>query len=377
MGLLTKEIEVGICSKNINYYEKLGYEIPRYYNKNSCTWRVKRNTKITVKIKDVPLKSQINVELNCDCCGKHYLSLYSNYTKHNHDGKTYCADCSRSVLNSGENSACWKDTITMEERERGRNYLEYTNFIKRVLARDNYTCQCCGKYGTQMDVHHLDGYDWCKERRTDDTNGISLCPTCHKSFHATNGYGGNTKEQFEKWIGHAIKLLVKYNGELPTTRKVYCLENNSVYDSAEQASEKNNVSVVQIRKCCCKYGYKDNKKYSTKSANGKHYLWLDEYEKMTQNDLDDYLRWANSIEYHHPSGKEHPTSKMVICITTGKIFNTITEGVNFYGICGSSSISRCCKGITKYCGQLPDGTKLKWKYYEDYLEGTTPSRVSG
>ena len=55
-----------LSSQNIDHYEKLGYEIPRYYNKNSCTWRVKRGTKIIVKISDVPPKSHIEVDLDCE-----------------------------------------------------------------------------------------------------------------------------------------------------------------------------------------------------------------------------------------------------------------------------------------------------------------------
>ena len=370
MGLLTKEVEVQLSSQNIDHYEKLGYEIPRYYNKNSCTWRVKRGTKIIVKISDVPPKSHIEVDLDCDCCGKTYKSLYSNYSRRNHDGKTYCADCSRTVLNSGENSACWKDSITMEERENGRDYLEYTNFIKRILARDDYTCQCCGQKHTKMEVHHLDGYDWCKEKRTDDENGVTLCPMCHKSFHSMYGYGGNTKEQFEEWIGHTITLLNKYQGILPTTRKVYCLEDDCIYDSIEQASKTNNVLYGCINKCCNKEGYKDGKTHSTKSVGGKHYFWLDEFEKMTQKDLEEYMEWANNVKYNRKSGKNNPNSKSVICTTTGKVFDTLTDGSKFYGICGTSLIARCCNGKTKHCGKLEDGTKLRWMYYEDYLKST-------
>ena len=34
MGLLTKEVEVVVNSRNVKYYEDLGYDIPKYYNKN-------------------------------------------------------------------------------------------------------------------------------------------------------------------------------------------------------------------------------------------------------------------------------------------------------------------------------------------------------
>ena len=33
VGLISKEVEILLSSKNIKYYEYLGCEIPRYYNK--------------------------------------------------------------------------------------------------------------------------------------------------------------------------------------------------------------------------------------------------------------------------------------------------------------------------------------------------------
>ena len=56
-------------------------------------------------------------------------------------------------------------------------------------------------------------------------------------------------------------------------------------------------------------------------------------------------------------------SKKVICITTGKIFNSTREAGNYYK-CGH--ISDCCKGILKSAGKLPNGTRLKWKFLENY-----------
>ena len=51
MGLLTTEVEVLLNGYNIKYYEDLGYDIPRYYNKSSCKYHVKKGTTIIVKIK--------------------------------------------------------------------------------------------------------------------------------------------------------------------------------------------------------------------------------------------------------------------------------------------------------------------------------------
>lgn len=379
MGLLTKEVEVTLNNKWIKYYEEKGYEIPRYKD-NLGKERVKAGTKIKASIKDVPLYSAINVEVKCDCCGKVTNTSYQNYNKHNHDGLTYCTECSSTVLISGENSPCWKHDITIEERENRRGYLEYTNFIKRVLLRDDFTCLCCGRRENEMEVHHLDGYNWCVEKRTDDSNAVTLCKNCHANFHSIYGMGDNTKEQFEEWIGYTLPLLDEYQGVLPTTRKIYCLEDNCVYDSAKQVSRINNHNLPQIYKCCNKEGYKDGKTHSTKSVGGKHYFWMDEFEKMTQRELDDYMEWANSMNYNHSFGKYRYNSKAVVCVTTNKLFDTLTEAVNYYNLGGTSNLSKCCRGIYKSYGKLSDGTKLRWIYYEDYIKEfdkstLTPYRV--
>ena len=58
-------------------------------------------------------------------------------------------------------------------------------------------------------------------------------------------------------------------------------------------------------------------------------------------------------------------SRKAICITTGKIFNSIKEASNYYNILNQSNISRCCRGELKSSGKL-NGEPLKWKYLENY-----------
>ena len=142
MGLITKEVEVTLVGVNIPYYENMGYKIPRVQRKWGMS--VPRNTKIKVKIEDVSYGSDVNVDVFCDACGKEYVLSYAQYYKHNHDGKCYCHTCANKLFNSGENHSKWRSDLSEEERQIGRNYPEYTQFIKRVYERDNYTCQCCG-----------------------------------------------------------------------------------------------------------------------------------------------------------------------------------------------------------------------------------------
>ena len=84
----------------------------------------------------------------------------------------------------------------------------------------------------------------------------------------------------------------------------------------------------------------------------------------------------NKISKNHAnvSGKNNPRARKIICITTGKIFDTIKEASEYYNV-DRSFITACCVGykmnkgekkIIKSAGKLPDGTPLVWKYLSDY-----------
>jgi len=62
------------------------------------------------------------------------------------------------------------------------------------------------------------------------------------------------------------------------------------------------------------------------------------------------------------SGHKHPNSLKVKCITTGEVFNYMGEACEKYGI-DRSNLTKHCKGKTRWCGKLPDGTPIKWEYY--------------
>ena len=118
-----------------------------------------------------------------------------------------CPECKR-VKFIGENNHRYNPNLTKEERELKRYYLgedNYKNWRMNVFKRDNYTCRCCGKDKHNNVSHHLDGYNWCIEKRLDVDNGVTLCESCHKEFHSIYGYGNNTKEQFEEWIENKFR----------------------------------------------------------------------------------------------------------------------------------------------------------------------------
>lgn len=100
----------------------------------------------------------------------------------------------------GENNHNWNPDLTDEERKERRQYTEYYQWVRDVYERDDYTCQCCGDRGVKLNAHHLDGYNWCIEKRTDVDNGVTLCEDCHYDFHRQYGYGNNTRQQYEEWL---------------------------------------------------------------------------------------------------------------------------------------------------------------------------------
>ena len=218
---------------------------------------------------------------------------------------------------------------------------------------------------SNLAVHHLDSYNWCKDKRTDVTNGITLCDNCHDNFHLLYGKGDNTREQFEEWLGYTIPLLDNYYGDLPIARQVYDIEENKVYKSAIDYSETHKVQKTIVYSCCNHKIRKQkttNKKGETKTyyskvnvVAGHHLLWYDEYLKMSNEDLDNYIQQTVSRNF-----------VKVICVTTGKIFNSIVEAGCYYKI-NPDCITCFCRGKNKSAGILPDGTKLKWMYYNEFI----------
>ena len=91
---------------------------------------------------------------------------------------------------------------------------------------------------------------------------------------------------------------------------------------------------------------------------GKHHS-EESKQKMSESHKGKEL----SEEHKKNISKNNSRKQKVICITTGKVFNTINAASNYYKC---SSISHCCRGIYKSSGKLSDGTPLKWKYVKDY-----------
>ena len=130
-------------------------------------------------------------------CGREYYVTPSHFI-----GGRRCRPCGRP---RGKDNNKYNPLLTEDDRVKrrvshGESIIEWR---KSVYGRDNFTCKVCGVRGTNLNAHHLDGYNWCKEKRFDIGNGVTLCKKCHKEFHKTYGMGYNTREQFECFLDDA------------------------------------------------------------------------------------------------------------------------------------------------------------------------------
>lgn len=76
-----------------------------------------------------------------------------------------------------------------------------------------------------------------------------------------------------------------------------------------------------------------------------------------------YEEWQMQIKDFIKKGAE-TNSKQVLCITTGKIFPSLSEAARFYNT-HQSNITKCLKGQRKTSGKDPEtGKPLQWKLLE-------------
>lgn len=119
----------------------------------------------------------------------------------------------QSTMENRIRSSCRQRGIAIEdfngfattEEHMARNNTYYKEWIRKVYERDNYTCQCCGKRGGNLNAHHLYNFSEYEDLRYDMNNGITLCERCHlvnypNSFHSIYGERNNTPEQMEEYI---------------------------------------------------------------------------------------------------------------------------------------------------------------------------------
>jgi hypothetical protein len=154
-------------------------------------------------------------------------------------------------------------------------------------------------------------------------------------FHLTNmswgGEGNSGHNSFENKTEEELNLIKKKISEA-NKGKNFTKEhrrNLSVANKGKQVGEKNPM-------------------YGVHRIGKNHPMWGKHHNEETKEKLRMY------------KGKDSSTARGVICITTKKIFYTLTEAGLYYNI-DNSGIAKCCKGKMRFSGKY-NGTKLVWRY---------------
>ena len=148
-------------------------------------------------------------------------------------------------------------------------------------------------------------------------------------------------------------------GNHPQAIPVVLLNTGEQFDCVVNAAEKYDVCKADISKNA------KRKSLSAGSYNGERLVWAykSDYDAMTQEEVDILIHRAQNRK-----GKYCHRSKRVICLTTGKVFDSITDAALWCGVC-DAVVSDTCHGKQKHGGHHPEtGEALRWAFYTDTLK---------
>lgn len=140
----------------------------------------------------------------CGRCNQKFETTKGSITRKNNI-KT-CLKCSRELV--AKQNKYNKINFHVEESDNEiskysnqqlRTSFKYKNLVKKSFIRDEFKCYCCSKRGGILNIHHLNGFNWCKSQRFDIANVVTLCKYCHNLFHEKFGRGNNTIVQFNNF----------------------------------------------------------------------------------------------------------------------------------------------------------------------------------
>lgn len=199
MGLISKKVFVGLSSTNVDYYRKLGYEIPEYINKFGKLVYIK-GSKIEVLVKDLPKRSAVKVLCKCDMCGKEisikYYGLFirkNNYDKYK---RTMCSNCSISNVSLKHGDEHYS-IVKAGAKYRGIDFKLSVEEFKSIVTQKCHYCNeiYSGKYKGR------NGID-----RVDSSKGYVLgnCVPCCKICNTMKG-----TQEYNQFL-NKIKQIHKY-----------------------------------------------------------------------------------------------------------------------------------------------------------------------
>lgn len=239
-----------------------------------------------------------------------------------------------------------------DKEEKWKDYLGSGIILSRAIdkyGRENFSKEIIEECETKATLNDREMYwiEYYDAVNSDDFYNI-----------AKGGDGGDTTAGYseEQKIVHsnnkskALKGKINQGANNPSAKQVICLNNMMIFDTTVEAAKYANVKDYMIQFCC---------------RGNTYYAGVDPITK-------EKLQW----EYYYPDKEyrlktisrknNHPNIKKVICYTTQEVFNSAKEAGERYQL-SQSGIRECCNFHYSSYGQLEDGTRLQWFYYDYYV----------
>jgi 5-methylcytosine-specific restriction endonuclease McrA len=203
-----KEKHCPTCSKK--------FTIPKSKVQKYCSYKCNPRAK--------PVTDKPKMEKRCPICFCKFETYKSQPHKH---CSRECFNKATSIRQRGKKSNLWKGGKTKRSRY-VRAHKLYAQWRKKILKRDDYTCQSClrsfseVKNGT-LHAHHIIPFAENKRKALKVSNGITLCKNCHEELHSCLN-----SEEFEEKEKTLQKKAIKFLEEQPGT---HCL---NIHGSALQ-----------------------------------------------------------------------------------------------------------------------------------------------
>lgn len=190
--------------------------------------------------------------------------------------------------------------------------------------------------------------------------------------------GDNSKEVFERYGNPNPYINNNFILGMAINRNDFIIETSPI-----RIEEKYGLDASSIRKCC------NGKR---RSCGGYQWfkLTLDDFIMLKDNiftpvelcelfQIENYSRelpeeTRKKMKENHAdfTGSKNPKAKKVVCLNTSQVFGSAKEASEWCG----GNVKQNCQGKSKSAGRHPmTGEKLRWMYYEEWLNITDVATV--
>lgn len=124
------------------------------------------------------------IEKSCLVCDKLFKTTKRSILKgFGRFCSTKCSAQYNAHLHVGNKNVNWKGGVS-RVYDKIKKSAAYKEWRAEVYKRDHWTCKTCGHKGRDIVAHHVKSFADYPSLRTELSNGITLCRSCHIKLHS-------------------------------------------------------------------------------------------------------------------------------------------------------------------------------------------------